>query len=109
VSADDFLPELLVAETPEVADRIVQRVFGRLERADPMDLAVTMRCLAAHGFDTAATAAALQLQVNTLRYRISRIEKLTRLSLTEHRDRTLVLLAVTWETISRDQRSASAE
>jgi hypothetical protein len=109
VSADDFLPELLVAETPEVADRIVRRVFGRLERADPMDLAVTLRCLAAHGFDTAATAAALQLQVNTLRYRMSRIEKLTRLSLTEHRDRTLVLLAVTWETISRDQRSASAE
>ena len=109
VSADDFLPELLVAETPEVADRIVRRVFGRLERADPMDLAVTLRCLAAHGFDTAATAAALQLQVNTLLYRISRIEKLTRLSLKEHRDRTLVLLAVTWETISRDQRSASAE
>ena len=109
VSADDFLPELLVAETPEVADRIVRRVFGRLERADPMDLAVTLRCLAAHGFDTAATAAALELQVNTLLYRISRIEKLTRLSLKEHRDRTLVLLAVTWETISRDQRPASAE
>jgi PucR C-terminal helix-turn-helix domain len=109
VSADDFLPELLVAETPEVADRIVRRVFARLERADPMDLAVTLRCLAAHGFDTAATAAALQLQVNTLLYRISRIEKLTRLSLKEHRDRTLVLLAVTWETISSDQRSASAE
>jgi PucR C-terminal helix-turn-helix domain len=108
VSADDFLPELLVAETPEVADRIVRRVFGRLERADPMDLAVTLRCLAAHGFDTAATAAALQLQVNTLLYRISRIEKLTRLSLKEHRDRTLVLLAVAWETISRDQLSASA-
>ncbi len=109
VSADDFLPELLVAETPEVADRIVRRVFGRLERADPMDLAVTLRCLAAHGFDTAAAAAALELQVNTLLYRISRIEKLTRLSLKEHRDRTLVLLAVTWETISRDQRPASAE
>jgi hypothetical protein len=108
VSADDFLPELLVAETPDVADRIVRRVFGRLERADPMDLAVTLRCLAAHGFDTAATAAALQLQVNTLLYRISRIEKLTRLSLKEHRDRTLVLLAVTWETISRDQRPDSA-
>ena len=31
VSADDFLPELLVAETPEVADRIV--VFRRGENA----------------------------------------------------------------------------
>lgn len=108
VSAEDFLPELLVADTPEVADRIVRRVFSRLGRADPMDLAVTLRCLAAHGFDTAATAATLQLQVNTLLYRISRIEKLTGLSLKEHRDRTLVLLAVTWDTISRDQRSASA-
>lgn len=108
VSAEDFLPELLVADKPEVADRIARRVFSRLGRADPMDLAVTLRCLAAHGFDTAATAAALQLQANTLLYRISRIEKLTGLSLKEHRDRTLVLLAVTWETISRDQRSGAA-
>ena len=108
VSAEDFLPELLVADTPDVADRIVRRVFSRLGRADPMDLAETLRCLAAHGFDTAATAAALQVQVTTLLYRISRIEKLTGLSLTEHRDRTLVLLAITWDAISRDQRSASA-
>ena len=105
VSAEDFLPELLVADQPDVADRITRRVFSRLGRADPMDLAATLRCLAAHSFDTAATAAALQLQVNTLLYRISRIEKLTGLSLNEHRDRTLVLLAVTWETISTDQRS----
>ncbi len=107
VSAEEFLPELLVADSPEVADRIVRRVFGRLERADPMDLAVTLRCLAAHAFDSAATAAALQLDANTLLYRISRIEKLTGLSLKEHRHRTLVLLAVTWETISRDQRAGS--
>ncbi len=109
VSAEDFLPELLVADSPEVADRIVQRIFGRLGRADPMDLAVTLRCLAAHGFDSAATAAALPVHINTLLYRISRIERLTGLSLKEPRNRTLVLLAVTWETISRDERSASAE
>jgi hypothetical protein len=108
VSAEDFLPELLVADSPEVADHIVRRVFGRLQRADPMDLAVTLRCLAAHGFDSAATAAALPVHVNTLLYRISRIEKLTGLSLTEHRNRTLVLLAVTWESISRDERSTTA-
>jgi DNA-binding PucR family transcriptional regulator len=74
-----------------------------------MDLAATLRCLAAHGFDTAATAAELPLDVNTLLYRISRIENLTGLSLKEHRNRTLVLLAVTWEAISRDERSASAK
>jgi PucR C-terminal helix-turn-helix domain len=100
VSADDFLPELLVADAPEVADRIVRRVFGRLERAEPMDLAATLRSLATHGFDSAATAAALPVDVNTLRYRISRIEKLTGLSLSDPRDRSLVLLAVTWGTIS---------
>jgi hypothetical protein len=109
VSAEEFLPELLVADSPEVADHIVRRVFGRLQRADPMDLAVTLRCLAAHGFDSAAAAAALPVDVNTLLYRISRIENLTGLSLKEHRDRTLVLLAVTWETISRDEPSASAK
>jgi hypothetical protein len=109
VSAEDFLPELLVADSPEVADHIVRRVFGRLERANPMDLAVTLRCLATHGFDSAATAAALSVHVNTLLYRISRIEKLTGLSLKEHRNRTLVLVAVMWETISGDERSASAE
>jgi hypothetical protein len=109
VSAEDFLPELLVADSPEVADRIVRRIFGRLERADPMDLAVTLRCLASHGFDSAATAAALPVHVNTLLYRISRIEKLTGLSLEEHRNRTLVLLAVMWETISGDGRPAADE
>ena len=109
VSAEDFLPELLVADSPEVADRIVRRVFGPLERAGPMDLAVTLRCLANHGFDNAATAAALPVDVNTLLYRISRIENLTGLSLKEHRNRTLVLLAIMWETISGDERSAPAE
>ncbi len=109
VSAEDFLLELLLADSPEVAGRIVRRVFGRLERASPMDLAVTLRCLAAHGFDSDAAAAALPVHVNTLLYRISRIEKLTGLFLNEHRDRTLVLLAVAWETISGDERPASDE
>jgi hypothetical protein len=109
VSAEDFLPELLVADSPEVADRIVRRVFGPLERGGPMDLAVTLRCLAINGFDSAATAAALPVHINTLQYRISRIEKLTGLALKEHRNRTLVILAVTWETISGDEQPAPAE
>lgn len=108
LSAEDFLPELLVADSPEVAGRIAQRVFGRLERTGPMDLAATLRCLAGHGFDTTATAAALAVHVNTLLYRISRIEKLTGLSLEDLRNRTLVLLAVTWETISGEERPAGS-
>jgi DNA-binding PucR family transcriptional regulator len=65
-----------------------------------MDLADTLRCLAANGFDNAATAAALPVHRNTLLYRIGRIEKLTGLALSEQRDRTLVLLAVIWETVA---------
>jgi hypothetical protein len=48
------------------------------------------------------------VHVNTLLYRISRIEKLTGLSLEDLRNRALVLLAVAWETISGDERPAGS-
>lgn len=105
--ADDFLPELLLADSRDVADRIARRVFGPLEHGDAVDLAATLRCLAANGFNTAAAAAALPVHRNTLLYRISRIEKLTGLSLGDQRDRTLVLLATTWETVAASIRAAS--
>jgi hypothetical protein len=109
VRAGDYLPELLLADSPDVADRIVRRVFGPLDRADTADLAVTLRCLAANGFDSTAAAAALPVHRNTLLYRVARIEKLTGLSLKDQRDRTLVLLAVTWETVAGDVRPPSGE
>ncbi|MFD8820238.1 PucR family transcriptional regulator, partial [Streptomyces sp. NPDC059627] len=109
VRADDYLPELLLADAPEIADRLVRRVFGPLERADAVDLAATLRCLAAHGFDSTAAAAALPVHRNTLLYRLGRIEKLTGLSLKDQRDRTLVLLAATWETLGADLRPAGAD
>lgn len=108
VGATDFLPELLLAGSPELASRIVARVFGPLDRADATDLAATLRCLAASGFDNAAAAAALPVHRNTLLYRIGRIERLTGLSLKDQRDRTLVLLAVTWENIAGDVPPAPA-
>ncbi|MFF5143145.1 PucR family transcriptional regulator [Streptomyces sp. NPDC013157] len=109
VRADDHLPELLLADAPEIADRMVRRVFGPLERADAVDLAATLRCLAAHGFDSTAAAAALPVHRNTLLYRVGRIEKLTGLSLRDQRDRTLVLLAVTWEALGTDLGSAGPD
>lgn len=102
VRAEDFLPELLLAGSPGIAGRIVRRVFGPLDRPDAADLAATLRCLAASGFDATAAAAALPVHRNTLLYRVARIEKLTGLSLKDQRDRTLVLLAVTWEAIGGD-------
>jgi hypothetical protein len=40
---------------------------------------------------------------------MSKIEKLTGLSLKDQRDRALALLAVPWESISGDVQSASGE
>jgi hypothetical protein len=107
VRAEGFLPELLLADSPEIADWIAARVFGPLDRADATDLAGTLRCLAVNGFDSTAAAAAVPVHRNTLLYRVARIEKLTGLSLKDQRDRTLVLLAVTWEAIAGDVQSAA--
>jgi hypothetical protein len=96
VSTDDFVPELLLADSPLIADRIVRRVLGGL--ADGAgELAVTLRSLAAHSFDGAKTAAALPVHRNTLLYRTARIEQLTGLDLRRDHDRVLVALAVRWE------------
>jgi PucR-like helix-turn-helix protein len=109
VRAEDFLPELLLANSPDLAGRIVQRVFGPLRQPDSADLAATLRCLAGAGFDSTAAAAALPVHRNTLLYRVARIEKLTGLSLKEQRDRTLVLLAVTWENIAGHVQPSGVE
>jgi PucR C-terminal helix-turn-helix domain len=109
VRAEEFLPELLLAGAPEIAGRIAARVLGPLDRADAADLAATLRSLAASGFDATAAAAVLPVHRNALLYRVARIEKLTGLSLKEQRDRTLVLLAVTWENIAGDVRPAGPE
>jgi hypothetical protein len=97
VSAADFLPQLLLADSPALAGLIVRRVFGQLTGPGADELADTLRRLAANGFDSATTAAALPVHRNTLLHRISRIERLTGLSLRNQEDRTLVLLAVLWE------------
>jgi hypothetical protein len=65
VSIRDFLPHLLLARAPEVADDIVVRVFGDLESIEHADLAATLRCLVANSFDRGATAAELIVHRNT--------------------------------------------
>jgi hypothetical protein len=97
VPAQDFLPQLLLADSPMLADLIASRVFGPLADTGAGELAVTLRSLAASGFDSAVTAAALPVHRNTLLHRITRIEKLTGLNLRTQEDRTLVLLAAMWE------------
>ncbi|TCO19735.1 PucR-like helix-turn-helix protein [Kribbella steppae] len=108
VSAEDFGPQLLLADSPALAERITKRVLGPLTGAGTADLATTLRSLAAHGFDASATAAAIPVHRNTLLHRVKRIEKLTGLNLREQQDRSLVLLAVMWETSPVRRRLASS-
>jgi DNA-binding PucR family transcriptional regulator len=42
-----------------------------------------LRALVAHGYSLQGTAAALNLHANTLRYRLERLEKLLRVSVTD--------------------------
>ncbi|MGW7544514.1 helix-turn-helix domain-containing protein [Streptomyces sp. NPDC054770] len=66
----------------------MRRVLGRLDAEDPSGtLSQTLTCLAAHGFNRTAAAAALPAHRNTLLYRINRIEKLSGLDLDRHAHR----------------------
>ncbi|MER6464339.1 helix-turn-helix domain-containing protein [Streptomyces sp. NPDC001228] len=97
IRADDFLTELMLANSPSLAEEIVRRVFGRLDAEDTSGtLSQTLRCLVAHGFNRTAAAASLPAHRNTLLYRINRIEKLTGLDLDRHAHRELARLAVVW-------------
>ena len=98
VHPEDFLAEVLLANSPRLAERILQRVFSRLEDQDDTGvLSATLTCLAANGFNRAAAAAALPVHRNTLLYRINRIEKLSSLDLDRHAHRELVRLAAIWK------------
>jgi DNA-binding PucR family transcriptional regulator len=99
VSIRDFLPHLLLTRSPDIADDIVTRVFGGLDVSENADLAATLRCLAAHGFDRGATAAELIVHRNTVLYRVQRIQKLTGLDLQNPVDQNLVCLAILWDQI----------
>jgi hypothetical protein len=93
VDAGAFLPELLLAQAPRVAQRLHARVLGMLEDGDHPELVATVRALARHGFDRTAAAGALPVHRNTLRYRVARIEALTGLDFDDPRHRGLVWLA----------------
>ena len=99
VTTRDFLPHLLLARSPEIADDIDARVFGDLTGSEHADLATTLRCLAANGFDRGATAAELIVHRNTVLYRVQRIQKLTGLELQNPLDQNLVCLAILWNRI----------
>lgn len=93
IDPDARIPELFVARSPRLAERLRRRVFGRLLDAGQDELARTLEVLAEHGFERAATAAALPVHRNTLVQRIARIEELSGLDLDDPRDRGAIWLA----------------
>lgn len=93
---DEFLPELLLARSAGVADRISQRVFAPLdayEERRTSALADTLERFVAGGLDRRGAAADLGVHPNTLDYRLRRISELTGLDLGHPRDVALVVLA----------------
>jgi PucR C-terminal helix-turn-helix domain len=88
-----YAPELLLHRSPQIAQRLADRVFGPLLRAGRPELAATLRTLAQHGFERTATADALPVHRNTLTHRLARISRLTGLDLDDVDDRGLIWLA----------------
>jgi len=93
---EEFLPELLLARSAGVADRIAQRVFAPLdayEERRTSALADTLERFVAGGLDRRGAAKELGVHPNTLDYRLRRISELNGLDLGHPRDVALVVLA----------------
>jgi hypothetical protein len=65
----DFAPDVFLAAAPDLADAVGDRVVAALSP----DLRATLEMLVATGFDRGATAEALGIHRNSLRYRTARI------------------------------------
>jgi PucR-like helix-turn-helix protein len=89
VSVGQYLPEILLIRSARIADRIADRVYGRLDE----ELARTLDLLVAHSFERAAAASALPVHRNTLRDRIHRISAATGVDLETAQGRGLAWLA----------------
>lgn len=91
VSLTEYLPQLLVARSPHLASGLREAVLGPL--APHPDLMSTLRAYLDHNLDRAATAGALHIHRNTLRYRLQRIEELTTRRFEQPSDLVLLYLA----------------
>lgn len=96
LTADDIALEMLLADSPETAESLVARVLGPLRGAAGRraDLEATLQAFFASQMNRRATAAELHIHANTLDYRLRRVEELTQLRLTDPRDLTLIVLAL---------------
>lgn len=82
-----------VAALREAADECLATLHAQ-DRRDGSELVATLRAYLEHDRRLAATARALHVHVNTLRYRIERISELLRMDLDDPDERFAVLLAL---------------
>lgn len=97
VGAGDLLPELLLARSPEVAAAVRAKVIDPLANyaeKRSTELVRTLETFVACGLDRRATAAELVVHLNTLDYRLRRIEQLTGLRLSDPEDLAMIVLAL---------------
>lgn len=94
---DDHLPDLLLAGSPRLAERLRRKALGPLEdyaARRRTDLLETLETFVSCNLDRRMAAAALEVHPNTLDYRLRRAEELTGLSLSSMSDRLLICLAL---------------
>ena len=104
IAADAFVPELLLARSPDLATRIADRVLGPLEayaERRTSGLLETLDAFLACGLDRRRTAEQLHVHPNTLDYRLRRIAELTSLDPGEPRDLVMLELALARRKLGR--------
>jgi hypothetical protein len=102
VGPDDLLPDLLLARSAHLSERIERKVFGRLQEGEHDELIRTLEELVEHSFDRGASAAALPVHRNTITYRLERIQELTGLELNDPDVQALIWLAARYRRARRD-------
>ena len=107
LKAEQFLPELLLANSTRLAEAVRRRVIGPLEdyaERRESELIETLEAFVASGLDRRGTAERMHVHPNTLDYRLRRIQELTDLDLRRPGDLALITLALK----QRSMRKAAA-
>lgn len=94
VWASDLLPERALSGDGHARRALSQEVYAPLEAAGG-DLLSTCACFLDHGGSVEASARALYVHANTVRYRLKRIQDVTGYSPSDPRDAYVLRLAIT--------------
>ncbi|GAC1319385.1 MAG: helix-turn-helix domain-containing protein [Thermoleophilaceae bacterium] len=105
ITAERFLPELLIARSPQAAATLRRRALGPLEEYAERrsgDLLETLEVFLACELDRRKAAERLHVHPNTLDYRLRRIEEITGLRLQSPDDLMLLALALKQRALDGD-------